>query len=294
MSVCLVASSRAAIAQDLEPRAYAASPTGVNFLAVVAGRSTGGVLVDPSLPVEDVNSSISSLTVGFGRTFDLFNRMALLAAAAPIVWLEATGRIGEDAARATRTGFADPRIKLSVNLLGGQALSAREFAGAPRRTIVGTSISVAAPVGQYDRSKLINLGANRWAFKPEIGFSHLLGKWTVDGYAGVWFFTKNDAFYTGQSRRTQKPIVAIQGHVSYTLKPRLWLAADATWYAGGRSTVNGVSKGDLQRNSRIGATLSLPLRGQQSLKIAGSTGATTRVGADFTTIAAAWQISWID
>lgn len=282
----------AVLAQDMEPRAYAASPVGVSFLAVLGGHSSGAVLVDPSLPIEDVRASVNSLGVGLGRTFDLFGHTALVVAALPFAWAEATGRVGETTGQASRTGLADPRIKLSVNLVGGRALSVPEFARTQRTTIVGVSLAAIPPLGQYDRTKLVNLGANRWALKPEIGVSRLISKWTIDGYAGVWFATANHEFYPGASVRTQRPIVALQAHVSYTARPRLWIAGDGTWYSGGRTTVDGLEKADLQRNSRIGVTVSFPIAGRQSLKVSASTGATTRVGSDFRTIAAAWQVSW--
>jgi hypothetical protein len=267
---------------------------GLSFLAVIAGHSSGGVLVDPSVPVEDVEATVNSLGVGFGTTFELFGRTALAVGALPLAWVGATGRVGENAAQVSRNGLADPRIKLSVNLVGGQALSAREFAKAQRRTILGVSLTAIPPLGQYDGTKLVNLGANRWAFKPEIGISRLIRtKWTLDGYAGVWLPMANDEFYPGSSHRTQQPIVALQAHVSYTARPRLWIAADGTWYSGGRTTIDGIEKQDLQRNSRLGATLSLPIARSQSLKINGSVGATTRTGSDFKTIAVAWQMSWL-
>ena len=283
-----------AMAQDLEPRAYTASPVGLSFLAVLASHQSGGVLVDPSLPVEDVHATVNSLGVGVGRVFGLFGHTALAVAALPLAWVDATGRVGETTGAASREGLADPRLKLSVNLVGGRALSAGEFARVQRRTILGVSLTVIPPLGQYDRTKLINIGANRWAFKPEIGISRLIrSKWTIDGYAGIWMATANDEFYPGALLRTQRPIVALQAHVSYTARPRLWIAGDGTWYSGGRTTIDGVEKGDLQRNSRLGVTVSLPIGRQQSLKVAGSTGATTRAGSDFRTIGVAWQMSWL-
>jgi hypothetical protein len=267
---------------------------GLSFLAVIAGHSSGGVLVDPSLPVEDAEATVNSLAVGAGTTFGLFGRTALAVAALPLAWADASGRVGENTGQVSREGLADPRLKLSVNLVGGRALSAGDFAKAQRRTILGVSLTAIPPLGQYDRTRLINLGANRWAFKPEIGISRLVRtKWTLDGYAGVWLPMANDEFYPGASHRTQRPIVALQAHVSYTARPRLWIAADGTWYSGGRTAIDGIEKGDLQRNSRIGATVSLPLARQQSLKINGSIGATTRAGSDFRTIAVAWQMSWL-
>jgi hypothetical protein len=289
-----VTSMRTAAAQELDPRAYTAAPIGVNFLVIAGGRSTGGVVVDPSLQIDDVEATIDSVGIGLGRTVDLFGRTALILAVVPYAWGDVSGSVGEESRRVTRSGLADPRVKLSVNLIGGRALTPREFAGAARPTIVGVSLAVAPPLGQYTGAKLINLGANRWAFKPEIGVSHALGRWTIEGYSGVVLFTTNREFYTGASVREQASVVALQAHVSYTLRRQLWAAFDATWYSGGTTTVNGTEKADLQRNSRIGATLSFPVGRRQSIKFSGSTGATTRIGADFHTFGAAWQLTWFD
>jgi hypothetical protein len=164
------------------------------------------------------------------------------------------------------------------------------FARAPRRTVLGTSFTIVPPSGQYDSTKLINLGLHRWAFKPEIGVSHPAGRWTLDAYAGVWFFAENDAYFPGTSTRGQDPIVSLQGHVSYSLGRRAWLAVNATWYSGGETTIDGVRKADLQRNTRLGATLALPIGRRQSFKLSYSAGAATRIGADFRTFGAAWQM----
>jgi hypothetical protein len=291
----VLATVATATAQDLEPRAYSAAPIGTNFIVVGGGRSTGGVVVDPAGPIQDVQATTNLATIGAGKTFPLFGRTALIVAAVPYAWANVTGRVGETAGHVTRSGLADPRVKLSVNLMGGRAMKVEEFVRSRRKTIVGVSLALAPPFGQYDRSKLVNLGANRWSFKPEVGISHLINeKWTIDGYAGVLLFTTNEEYYPGSSVRTQDPIFALQGHVSYTLKPRLWIAFDATWYTGGTAIVDHAEKGDLQRNSRIGATTSIPLTQQHSIKFAVSKGATTRIGADFTTVSGAWQISWIN
>jgi len=294
LAVTVIGSSeRPARAQDLEPRAYSASPIGTTFLVASAGRSTGSVLTDPSLPFEDVEAKLGIAVVGLGQTFDLFGRTALIVGAAPYARGHASGRIGDVPQSATRVGWADARVKLSVNLLGGAAQSLKEFARAPRSTIIGVSLSAAPPTGQYASNRLLNLGSNRWAFKPEAGLSVPVRRWTFDAYAGVVFFTANDQFYPGNVRREQDPVFALQGHTSYTIRPRLWAAFDATWYSGGTTTINGVQNADLQRNSRLGATLSLPLGARQSLKFSYSAGATTRIGGDFTTFAVAWQMTWL-
>jgi len=292
----LIASiSGVAVAQDLEPRAYAAAPTGMHFIAAGWGRSSGDVLVDTAAPVQDVQATTNFVTLGAGTTFSLLGRTALLVGVFPYAWSTASGRIGEAAASVSRSGLADPRIKLSVNFVGGRALTRREFAQAERPTIVGASLTVVPPLGQYDQTKLVNLGANRWSYKPEIGVSHSINKkWTIDGYVGAWLFTTNEQYYTGSSVRSQDPIYAFQGHASYTVKPRLWVAFDATWYSGGTASVDGVQQGNQQRNSRIGATASVPLAQRHSFKASINKGATTRSGSNFTTVVAMWQFSWAE
>jgi len=289
----LAAAGSPLAAQDLEPRAYSASPIGTTFVVASVGRSTGNVLLDPSLPIEDVNARIGVLTAGVGQTFDLLTRTALIVVGVPYGRARASGRIQENAAEVTRVGLADARVKLSVNLFGDRARRLPEFAKAPRSTIVGASLTVGLPTGEYFRDRLVNLGSHRWAVKPEAGVSVPLGRWNVDAYAGVWFFGANDEFYPGSSRRTQSPVLATQGHASYTFRPRMWAAVDATWYTGGRTTIDGVANNDLQRNSRLGATMSVPIGPRQSLKAAVSKGATIRVGGDFTTVAVVWQMTFI-
>ena len=283
-----------ALAQELEPRAYSASPTGATFLVVAATRSSGGVFTDPSLPIQDVRARIGVVAVGLGHSFDLFSRTALVTGLVPYARGNASGRIEETTSEVTRTGWGDARVKLSVNLLGGRALTPAEFARAPRHTIVGVSLMVVLPTGQYYRDRLVNIGSNRWSYKPEAGISVPAGRWLFDGYAGVWLFGTNDEYFPGTLRRTQDPVVALQGHVSYTFRPRFWLAFDGTWYSGGTSAIDGVAKADLQRNSRFGVTASMPLGRRQSLKGGFSTGATTRVGGDFDTFSLAWQVTWIE
>ena len=281
--------------QDLEPRAYSPSPTGTNFMIAGFGTSSGSVLFDPTLPITDVHANLYSPLVGVGRTMGIAGRQALVTAALPYVWGDIEGKVSEQQTAITRSGLADLRVKLAFNLRGSPALTPQEFAKSRHRgIIVGTSLSVVVPIGQYDPAKLINLGTNRWAFKPELGISYPRKRWNFDLYAAVWLFTKNPIFYPGTSMRRQDPLSSLQAHVSYTIRPRLWLAVDSTWYGGGAGHVNdGPATGRLS-SSRIGVTLSLPLRKKQSLKVAYSTGATARSGADFSTLSVAWQFMWFD
>lgn len=278
-----------ASAQELEPKAYSASPVGATFLIAGISRSTGSVVADPTLPVTDVEARINGAVLGVGTTFGLFGKLALISAAMPYAWGDVSGTVGNDAQRVTRSGLADARMRLSVNLRGNDAMPVAQFVKAPRQTIVGASLTANTPTGEYDGTKLINLGNNRWGFKPEVGVAVPLGPWDLDAYAGVWLFTGNDDFYPGGRKRTQDSVFSLQGHASYTFKPRLWLAVDGTWYSGGASEVEGGAPGEKFSNSRLGATLSIPASRYQSFKITYSSGLVVRTGTDFRAVGVAWQ-----
>lgn len=289
-----LAAALQATAQDLEPRAYSASPLGTNFLGIVYGDTRGGVLFDPSVPITDVSARLNAVAVGYGRTYGLWGRQGLVSVLVPWAWGDVEGLVAEEARRVTRSGLTDARLRVSLNLLGSPALSRQEFAKTPHGTILGVSLTVQAPTGEYDGTKLINLGTNRWAFKPEIGVSVPAGNWFLDAYLGAWFFTNNESFYPGGVTRRQDPLVSAQTHAGYTFTSKAWLAFDATWYGGGSATSDGGPPSERQDNTRFGATLAIPIAPGQSIKVAASTGVTTRVGTDFDSVLVAWQLLWFD
>jgi hypothetical protein len=278
-------------AQQLEPRAYAPSPVDVNIVGAPYYYQTGDVVTDPSLPVKNVNAKINAITPFYDRTFSFFGRSASAILAVPYIWGKVTGDVGEEARTLTRSGQGDMQLRFATNIFGAPALTPQEFAHTTPGTTLGASLVVSMPSGQYDGTKLINLGSNRWAFKPEIGLVHPVGKWTFELYTGAWFFTANDDFYGGH-RRTQEPILELQGHVIYTFVPGLWLALDGTWYAGGVTSVDSVPDVDRQQNTRIGTTLAIPLGHGHSLKAAWAKGASVRIGQDFSTYGLTYQYRW--
>jgi hypothetical protein len=281
-------------AQDLDPRAYANVPVNGTFLVTGFAVSDGGVVSDATLPVTDIHATVETPSLGIARSFSLFGKTAQAFGAVPYSWAQVSGKVQEEARDISRAGLSDMRFRLSVLVRGAPALSVAEFAKAPRRTILGTSLTVVAPTGQFFPDRLINLGANRWAFKPEFAVSHPMGqKWLLDVYAGLWLFTANDSFYPGASLRTQAPMGSFQAHVSYNVTRKMWAAFDATYYVGGRSTIQGVDNDDRQSNTRLGGTLALPVGRRHSVKLAVSTGAIIRFGANFTTYSVAWQTAWI-
>jgi hypothetical protein len=278
-------------AQQLEPRAYSPAPAGTNFFGLGFLYSSGDALLDPTLPIQNVSARIYNTVPYFGRTFDFFGRLANFTLTTPYAWGTVTGDVQETSMSVDRSGFADPLMRIAVNLIGLPALRPLEFLRHKPETTLGASLTVTAPLGQYDSTKLINLGTNRWAFKPEVGLSQPLGNWTLEFYAGVWLFTANDNFFGAHVRR-QDPLLSLQAHVVYEFHPRLWAAFDYTYYEGGSTTVDGQHKDDRQDNSRAGVTLAMPVSLHQSLKLTWTRGVTTRIGSSFDTVGAAWQWVW--
>ena len=281
-----------ALAQELEPRSYSPAPVGTTFLIAGIGGSEGAVLFDPSVPVDEVKAELTIATLAFGYTFGLAGHQARVLAVLPVASGHIAGEVGGRAERQPMNGLADPRIKLSVGLIGAPALGVEEFSGAPRSTVIGASFTVVPPLGAYDEQRLVNIGYNRWAFKPEVGLSQPIGRWTLEAYVGAWFFTTNDDYFPGNARRSQAPVVSLQGHVGYALTRRSWVAVNATWFEGGQTRIDGARSPDQQRNGRLGATLSIPAGASDSLKLVYSTGATTRRGSDFDTLTLQWQRVW--
>jgi len=283
---------RPALAQDLEPRSYQNAPVGLNFLVAAYTFSEGAVLFDPSIALENAELEIDGPVVGYARILDIAGRSAKLDAAIGDVCLD--GAADFQGQRATRSvcGATDAKMRLSVNFMGAPALSAAEFGAYRQDLVVGASFLVSAPVGQYDETRLVNIGTNRWAARAEIGMSKIFAeRWQVELALAGTFFEDNDAFFNG-NHRSQEEIWSLQAHLVRGFTSGIWFALDATHYEGGQTAMNGMPSNDLQSNRRFGMTTSFPINRRQSLKFGFSSGVATRTGTDFDLYALAWQYRW--
>ena len=278
-------------AQDLEPRAYSNSPTGLHFLIVGYGYAKGSVLADPSLPLDNVSNEAHVGVLAYATTLDVDGKSAKFDMIVPYTSLAAKGlAFGLPHARYVN-GLADPAFRFSMNFIGAPALTAAEFKNYRQNFILGASLRVTAPLGQYDSTKLVNIGTNRWSFKPEIGFSKAFGPWTVEYAPSVTLYTNNGDFFGGQTRAVA-PLFAMQAGISYTFVPGGWLALNAGYFVGARTTVDGVKNDDQQEGTRFGATLALPVNRYHSVKFYGITGYDAHRDQDFEAIGIAWQYRW--
>jgi hypothetical protein len=278
-------------AQDIEPRAYSNAPIGVNFLVAGYAYTRGGLAFDSSVPITNPDLSTSSAVVGFATVLDLWGKSAKLDAIVPYTFLSGTADYKGDPVERKVDGFGSPAFRLSVNLYGAPALTLKEFADWEQDLIVGVSLRVSPPWSQYDNTKLVNIGGNRWAFKPEIGVSKALGPWTTEVKAAAVIFTDNDDFFGGNSV-SQDPIYSVQGNLIYGFKSGIWVSFDATYFAGGRTTLNGVRNYDLQQNWRLGGTAAFPVDRANSVKLYVSSGLSARTGNEYDLVGVAWQYRW--
>jgi len=286
-----VAVPNEACAQDLEPRQYSNIPTGMNFLVAGYARSQGSVLFDPSVELENASVDTDGPVLGYARSIGIAGKSAKIDAGLARVCLSGSADFQGERASRNVCGLSDVRARLSVNFLGAPAYRLDEFGQYQQNLVVGASLAIVAPTGQYDADRLVNIGTNRWATKLEIGMSKVVRRWLVELALAGTFYQDNDEFFGGVVR-TQDPITALQTHFVRTFPNNVWFAFDATFYEGGQTVTDGMPNPNQQSNTRLGLTLSLPVNRRQSVKLYASSGVSTRTGSDFDTAGIAWQYRW--
>ena len=201
--------------QDLEPRAYTNTPVGMNFLLVGYQYSQGGLLFDPAVPITDADANVNMGLLGYVHTLAIADKSAKVGVLLPFAGLDANGYVEGSFRTREDQGLADPAFYFTINLYGAPALSFEEFKDYQQDMIIGLAFKLTAPLGVYEADKLLNIGTNRWSFKPEIGISQAIGRWTLDAAAAATLYTDNDEFDNGKTRQ-QDAIYSVQGHVVYT------------------------------------------------------------------------------
>jgi hypothetical protein len=280
-------------AQDMEPRAYSAVPIDTNFLIANYARTWGSVLLDPSLPITNVKASINTGILAYDRTFDLFGKAASAAILLPYDEGQVSGDVFTEGRLVSRSGLGDLRLRITDNFIGNPALSPEDFAQRSPTTTAGASLSIIAPTGDYNPAHLVNIGSNRWAFRPDIGVSQPLGNWFADAAAGVWLFTDNHDFLEGHVSG-ETPVLVAQAHAGYNFRPNLWVALDGVYLSGGNSTLDGVPGHDAETAWRSGLTMSFPIGNGISTKLSWATWLFAHNGGSYNTIGITLQYRWFD
>jgi outer membrane putative beta-barrel porin/alpha-amylase len=294
MALC---SGHVAMAQTLAPRAYVITPVHGNAVTLSWSYYDGGLDFNGAIPVTGATGTYHIPVLSYYHSFSLFGRSANLTGFLPYGVGTFGGSVFGSQRQVYRSGLLDVGVRFSVNLKGGPAMAAPQFVKWKQKGLLGASLAVVAPTGQYDPKHLVNWGINRWAFKPELGYSQRWGNWLLDGYGGVWFYTTNNAFYSvpNPQPQTEKPIGSLEGHLSHDFaRQRYWASLDGNFWFGGTTGLNGVlNPATRQTSSRIGATFAFPLSRHQSIKVSYSDGTYVRFGGNYQSVSVAWQYSWL-
>lgn len=281
----------AAHAQSIEPRSYSPAPVGVNFLVIGLADSQGGLAFDSASPLQNPKLHVLSPLFAYARTFDAGGRLGKIDVILPTGRLSGSADYQGQRVEREVTGGGDPLVRMTVNLVGAPAMTPQAFRAYQQDLVIGASLQVSLPLGQYDPARLLNLGSNRWAFHPEIGLSKAFGPWVGELAAGAVFYTANHDFFGGHTRR-QDPIVTTRANLVYNFRGGPWISLDTTFYTGGETTLDGAHERNLQRNWRVGSTLAIPLDRRFSFKVNASRGVSARTGNNFDLFGAALQYRW--
>jgi hypothetical protein len=243
------------------------------------------------LPITDFTVHSHNAAVNYIRTFGLSNKLARVQVSLPYTYMDGSQtRTNGDVLTGSRSGLADMKIRFGINLLGSPALDKSEFKDFEQKTILGVSLVTSVPTGKYYDDKQINIGTNRWAFKPEIGVSKRFAHVYAEAYGGIWFYTDNNDFLG--KKLEQKPTYSLQAHASYYFKNHMWIGFNTNWFFGGKTITDGVSDDSQIDNWRVGGTFSTPVAKGQSIKFQYHIGAYTNNGLDYYALSLAYQYSF--
>jgi hypothetical protein len=279
-------------AQFAEAHHYDNAPVGVNQLELAYAYAHSDASIDTSLVVAGARFNLNQGTFTYTRYFGFLHRAAWVEASVPLADL--SGSISGTNIQGSITGSGDSSYAVTALLKGGPALSADQFADYQPTTTVGMSLTISAPTGQYNSNKLLNLGSDRWSFKPEIAVSHPFGfeqKWQCDVYAHAYFFTDNTS-YKGREILRQEPLPGLEGHVSYFFVHNAWASIDTLYSFRGATVINGVHQNDAQKNFTLGSEVNVSLNPRNSLVFQFAKALVHQNGPALTGFAVKYSYSW--
>ena len=283
------------LAQDLAPRAYVITPLHSNAVTLTWAFYSGGLNLSGSIPVT-ASGTYNVPILTYYHSLNAFGRSANITASLPYgVGNFQAAALGKQKS-AYRSGLLDLGFRFSINLWGGPAMNLEQFSKWKQKNILGASLRVIAPTGQYRSTQLVNWGTNRWALKPEFGYSGRYDKWVLDSYAGLWFYSRNPADFgiPQPVPQTEEPIGSFEGHLSRDFGRGTWVSLDGNFWWGGVTTLNGIrNPATRQTSSRLGGTAAFRVSKHQSLKVNYSGGTYIRYGGNWQNLSVAWQYSWV-
>lgn len=243
---------------------------GANFAGGAYIYTEADIFFDPALSLENVKLKLHTWSGAYVHAFELFDKSARIDIKQAYQKGKWTGLLDGKSASATRSGWSDTSVRFAVNLYGAPPLSGEEFAAYRLKiedeTIVGIGLEVILPTGHYLEDKLLNIGQNRFAFRPQIGIVQTFGKWTTEVNGEVAFYTENDEFFDGNTLE-QKPMYRATVHAIRSFSPGQWVGVGIGYEFGGEHKLNGVDKDDKKKNIGWALAYRHPITRQIGIKI---------------------------
>ena len=259
-----------ALAQ-VPPRFYWKSLSDANAVPVIFQSLSGNANpLDPAHLVS-ANSDIDAnvLVAGYAKMLPLFDRTLTLAVTEPMGRISSSTTVAGRSSPQDANGFGDPLAEVGLNLIGPKAIrTIPDLLRYEPKFSLDVIVDVAFPIGEYNSDQPLNLGQNRWYGRVGAPIVWQIGPWvpgrrtTFEVLPSVWAFTDNSD-YMGQKLSTN-PMFELEAHLTRDLTDKFWASLDTTWFAGGKSSVNGVS-GDSLNNVGVGFTLGYQLSDNLSL-----------------------------
>jgi hypothetical protein len=258
------------IALDLEPLKWNHIPLGTSFAGGAYAYTEADITVDPVLQLEDMEMTLDTVAAKYIYAFELFGKSARIGITQAYQKGRWSGLLDGTPAAIKRSGWSDTFVRIAANLYGGPPLGGKDFsdyrATRKEETIVGAALVLRLPTGDYMDDKLINLGQNRFAVRPQIGFLHTRNEWTTEVTAEIAFYTKNDDFFNGNELE-QKPLLFTQAHLIRKLGPGEWASLSLGYNYGGENTVDGDDKDNRRQNIGWALSYSYPLSRKAGIKV---------------------------
>ena len=298
MSLVLLLLAPATRAQDMEPRRWSHLPSGLNVLGFGLGMTDGDIFFDPVMRIEDATFELFTLGSSYVRTFEWLGKSARVDFRVPYGYGRWEGLVNGQDVSVRRHGLMDPRIRLSMNLYGAPPLTGQAFmqyhAQHPVTTTVGVALSVTLPLGEYYADRLINLGANRYVVRPQLGVLHQRGPWQFELTGSLSFYEDNDEFFAN-TLLEQEPLGFLQAHAIRSFARGMWGSVSAGYSYGGESEIDGVPKENDERTRFFALSFGMPVTRQQSLKLT-YVNADTNVllGTSSDSLVLSWSLAWSD
>lgn len=259
------------LSEELEPRRWAHLPIDTNFFGSGYAYTEADIGFDPVLKIEDVDMEMDTWVAKYIRSFSIFDKTARVSVLQAYQEGNWSGLLDGTPKKINRSGLADTVVRFAINLYGAPPLRGKKYAEYRAKTrvetIIGAGLSVQLPTGSYMDDKLINLGTNRFTFRPQIGVTRTRGKWSTEATGIVALHSDNTDFFNGK-KLEQEPLYSVHSHLIYTFRPGVWTSASAGYNYGGKSTVDGAKKDDLKQNLLWALAFGFPVSRHLGLKIA--------------------------